>query len=195
MNIRIRKFKKLYVLLLFFLASSLVMMRFTAENIQGTKSQFISVANTDESGQNGLIDVNYQLFDLDGNPIQDVDTDVPFILKVTNTGTLPIDYKINTDGTEHNDFSNYLLLNIDNLYTSDTSDSDFFYVSKDFLFPRKNTFEYVIRNNRLNRGQTDTWRILYSSELTKDPTFQKNVTITSTSADMKLNIIINQTMN
>lgn len=189
-----RKCEKKFIvkLFLFFLVVSVLLIKISIESIGTTNAGFISIAPTNAKSGNGLLDIEAQIFDLDGNPLDNVMTDEPFILKVTNTGDLPINYKIDTGETEHNDFSNWLLLDIDNLYTSSSSDSDFFYVSKDFLFPRHNVYEYVIGNENLKCGETDTWQILYSAELTLNPTFQENVTITSLSADLKLNLIAEQ---
>jgi hypothetical protein len=176
----------------FFILASIIIMKLALVYIDGTNSSFISVAPTESKSKNGILDIQVQMFDLNGNTISDAVTDEPFILKVTNTGSIPICYKINTEGTENNDFSHYLVLDINNLYTSTSTDPEFFYVSRDFLFPRHNVYPYVISNKKLKSGETDTWQVLYSAELTRDPVFQEHVTINSLSADLKLNLITEQ---
>jgi len=176
----------------FFILATLIIMKLALVYIDGTNSSFISVAPTDGTSKNGVLDIQVQMLDLNGNTIQNAVTDEPFILKVTNTGSNPICYKINTEGTQNNDFSYYLLLDIDNLYTSNSTDLDYYYVSKDFLFPRNNVYEYVISNKNLKNGETDTWQVLYSAELTRNPVFQEHITINSLSADLKLNLITEQ---
>jgi hypothetical protein len=159
-----------------------------------TNSFFQKTSVLSITAENATTDASITLTDTSGNPLNLSSFDFKdnaFLLKITNIGDTDLSYYSTDLGTDHNDLTQYLQIKISNMKTSSTPFSEYKFVSSGMLLGHS----YLFRNNILKVGETDTWKITYSTSILQDPAFQKDVRLTSTSAKLGLNIHVDTLFN
>lgn len=164
----------------------LLLFRTIINVIPFTNAMFVSSAPVEGKTENSVVSVSYSITDEIGNPItqESIGLNTWFIVTVTNSGNVDCDYECTNYGTEDNDITQNLGLSISNMRTSSTEVTDYVFMSNNLLMDRPLMF----KNKRLKPGETDTWKVKYSTARLDNPNFQASTPTISRHAQLGMKV-------